>query len=79
MEKRRIDVKLPLNRFTWDRVSMDVHCPVAIQARGLCGSRDDVHFMQLSVPVAGELCSFLAEVLWQEGLRKVEEDVEKKD
>jgi hypothetical protein len=71
VEKKRIDVKLGFNRFTYDPEALTKFTPVALQARGFCGVRDRVVFMTLGVPQIRELHEFLGSVLWQVGLMGV--------
>lgn len=63
MVKKKIDVKLKANRFTYDPDVLSEFTPVAIQARLFCGPGLGVVYMQLTPRGVEELYEFLERVL----------------
>lgn len=63
MRRKRIDVKLPNNRFTYDRDALGEFLPVALQAREACGIRRGIVFMKMTHGQVTALYHFLEEVL----------------
>lgn len=64
MKKKRIDVKMDYNRFTYDPDCLGPYMPVAIQAKRLCGVKGGVVFMRLTPRAVEELYVFLERVLY---------------
>lgn len=63
MRRKKIDVKLRFNRFTYDPGSLSEILPVALQARDACGIRNGIVFMKLTPEGVLDLYQFLEEVL----------------
>lgn len=75
MRRKRIDVKLPMNRFTYDPVVLGEIAPVSVQARAACGYRQGVAFMKLTPESVLDLYHFLEDVLCSRFDDRVEEEV----